>query len=73
MHRKPIISSVIRTAGFSNGVLEIEFHHGDIYRYFDVPAETADAFLSSNSKGQYFAKFIRDRYRLEKVTGHAPE
>jgi len=65
--RKPILSSVLKSASYERGVLEIEFQHGDLYRYFDVPAETADALLASESKGQYFSKFIRDRYRFQKI------
>lgn len=65
--RKPLSSSVLKSASYEDGVLQLEFKHGDVYRYFDVPAETVDAFLASESKGQHFSKFIRDRYRFEKV------
>lgn len=65
--RKLLSSSVLKSASYEDGVLQLEFQHGDVYRYFDVPAETVDAFLASESKGHYFSKCIRDRYRFEKV------
>jgi hypothetical protein len=71
--RKRVLSSALKSASYERGVLELEFQHGDVYRYFDVPAETADALLASESKGQYFSKFIRDRYRFEKVRRASPQ
>lgn len=39
MHRQPVESSNVATIGFSNNVLEIEFKHGGVYQYFDVPVK----------------------------------
>ena len=67
MQRIPILSSTLKSAGYADGVLEIEFRKGPIYRYFRVPAKVAEAFLESDSKGRYFLRFIRDRYQYEKA------
>ena len=47
--------------------MEVEFHDGAVYRYFEVPAEVAEAFLASDSKGHYFVTFIRGRYEFLRV------
>jgi hypothetical protein len=36
---------------------------GRRYDYEDVPPETYEAYRSAFSKGSYFNKFIRDRFR----------
>ena len=67
MQRTPITSSTLKSAAYAKGVLEVEFQEGSVYRYFDVPAEVAEAFLASDSKGHHLVTFIRGRYRFEKV------
>jgi hypothetical protein len=49
--------------------MEIEFRpSGDVYRYFDVPAEESSAFLAAQSKGRYFNLVFRPKdYRYELV------
>jgi hypothetical protein len=47
--------------------LYLQFRDGDIYRYFDCPVSVYRAFLSAESKGRYFARQIRDRFRHELV------
>lgn len=65
--RTPIASSTLKSAGYADGVLEVEFHNGSVYRYLDVPADVAEAFLASDSKGHHFVTFIRGRYKFEVV------
>lgn len=69
LRRTPITSSTLKSAGYAEGVLEVEFKDGSVYRYSDVPAEVAEAFLASDSKGHYLVTFIRGRYEFEKVEG----
>ena len=66
MRRVPIVSGSVRSAGYKDGILEIEFHDDSVYRFFAVPPEIAQAFLDSDSKGQYFVSFIRGRYSYER-------
>ena len=40
---------------------------GNRYDYRNVPPETYDAFRSAFSKGRYFNRFIRGRYRYELI------
>lgn len=61
-------SSSIASIGYSEAhhVLEVEFHHGDVFRYFMVRPHTYAALLSAPSIGRYFNNEIRDRYPSEK-------
>lgn len=48
-------------------VLYLRFRSGEVYRYFDVPAEQFAAFLAAESHGRYFLSQIRDRFRYERL------
>lgn len=67
MQRTPVQSSNIHSVGYDNGVLEIQFHNGGIYQYFDVPAQVYEALLAADSKGGFFARGIRGVYRYARV------
>jgi hypothetical protein len=47
----------------SNQMLELEFRDRAIYQYFGVPAEIHDALLRAPSKGHYFNRVIRGKFR----------
>lgn len=44
-------------------VLEVAFKTGRVYVYHDVPPLVAQALSAARSKGAFFNKRIRDRYR----------
>ena len=67
MQRIPVQSSTLQSIGFENGVLEIQFHNGGLYQYFDVPAQIHQALISAPSKGKFFAQNIRGVYRYARV------
>lgn len=46
--------------------LEIEFHGGNQYQYFDVPKRIYEELISAASKGGYFHKQIKGHYRYAK-------
>ena len=66
---KAVDSSVFTAAGYRADAhqLYLRFHDGDIYRYFDVPAQSYEAFLAAESKGRYFSRHIRHGFRYEQV------
>ena len=43
--------------------LEIAFHNGGVYRYFDVPPEVFAELMAAESLGRYFTARIRQHYR----------
>ena len=47
--------------------LYLRFTSGDVYRYFDVPAEVYRAFLDADSKGRFFLAHIRDAFRYRRL------
>ena len=68
MDYTPIVSSTISGAKFENGVLHIRFINGGEYMYFGVPQNIIDEFHNSESKGKYFAKYIKGQYAFQKIT-----
>jgi hypothetical protein len=52
--------------------LQVTFASGRAYVYLNVPESVYGAFTASSSKGTFFIRFIRDRYKfreLAKVAG----
>jgi lysyl-tRNA synthetase, class II len=47
-------------------ILRIEFAHGGIYLYHDVPPEIYKEFQSAPSKGQFYLARIRDKFGFDK-------
>jgi hypothetical protein len=46
----------------ADGILQLEFRSGAIYRYFAVRASVYNGLLSAPSKGRYFNQVIRGRF-----------
>jgi len=70
MERMRIKSKYLRSIGYNESmkILEIEFHHGGIYRYFGVSKKIYDGLMNSQSSyGQYHTRYIKNRYRHEKI------
>lgn len=51
MRRMAVDSSRIRSVGWENNVLEVEFKDGAVYQYYDVSESEYRSFLSSSSLG----------------------
>ena len=47
--------------------LEIEFHGGRRYQYFEVPPRVFENLKTAPSKGKYFHENIRDTYRYTRM------
>jgi KTSC domain len=69
MLRQVLFSSSIRSAGYDGKRqrLEVEFVHGDVYAYLEVPRRTYEALLRAPSKGAFFNEHIRDAFDCERV------
>lgn len=59
-------SSVIRSYDYDPAAhrLDVEFVTGKRYSYLDVPAREVAALSRAASRGGYFNRRIRDRYRF---------
>jgi hypothetical protein len=69
MLRQLVDSSELRSVGYKMdaAVLEAEFRSGEVYDYFDVPAQIALELLEAKSIGRYFNAHIRSKFRFKKV------
>ena len=69
MNRKSVSSSNIRSIGYdsSSQTLEIEFHNGGVYQYFNVPESVYKALMSASSHGSFFHHNIKNQYQWTKV------
>ncbi len=70
MNRVSVSSSNIAQIGYSpeSSTLEILFHTGSVYQYFNVPASVYSALMNAYSKGTYFAQSIKNSYRYIQVS-----
>lgn len=69
MERLPVQSSNLRSIGYDQGdkILEVEFHGGRLYQYFDVPPEIYINLMASPSKGKYHAYFVKNRFYYKQI------
>ena len=70
MERMRVKSGNLRAIGYDESaqILEIDFQHGGIYRYFGVPKKIYDGLVNSESSyGRYHDRYIKNRYRHEKI------
>jgi KTSC domain-containing protein len=69
MLRQEVRSSELLWVGYEEStlLLEVEFHSGEIYRYFGVPPRLVLELLEAESIGRFFNAHIRSRFEFEKV------
>ena len=65
MNVTAVVSTTLATVAYDHAghVLQLKFRSGAAYRYFGVPAEVHDGLLQASSKGRYFNREIRERFR----------
>ncbi|QOD62742.1 KTSC domain-containing protein [Ochrobactrum sp. MT180101] len=66
---QPFESSNVQSIRYNEATstLEVTFHNGGMYEYYDVPAHVSQEFENSASKGQYLSAHIKGTYRYSKV------
>ena len=69
MHRVLVESTLLASAGHDAraAVLELQFRNGALYQYFHVPRRVYRDLLWAPSKGGYFNRQIRRRFRDQLV------
>jgi len=69
MKRQAVESSNLASVGYDveNEILEVEFKHGGVYQYFDVPESVYADLMNADSHGKYFMHNIKDDYEYEKL------
>ena len=59
----PVDSSALRAIGYDGSTLTVEFHTGGSYDHPGVPGSVYLEFMQAFSKGAYYSRHIRGRYR----------
>lgn len=67
MRRRPVDSTSVRTVGWEDGVLEVEFASGSVYQYFLVPRRKFTALLKAPSIGGYVNRQIKPHHDFREV------
>ena len=69
VERTPVDSSNIASVGYcaNDNVLEVEFHSGGLYEYYEVPLAIYEGLMAADSKGSYFYQEIRGSYRYARI------
>lgn len=69
MNRQKVESSNIASVGYDSqtSTLEIEFHSGATYQYFDVPRKEFVGLLNAPSVGKYFLQHVKGAYNFTKL------
>jgi hypothetical protein len=69
MNWQPFESKLLISAAYDAEprILYLRFRSGDVYRYFDFPAEHYQQFLDAESRGRYFLAHIRNHFRYERL------
>lgn len=63
-------SKMLSAAAYDDAkqILYLRFRStGQVYRYFELPADVHQAFLSAESRGRFFRYHIRDHFRFERM------
>jgi KTSC domain len=70
MDPSPRKSTMLVSAAYcpDRTILDLEFCDGTLYRFFDVPAACFERLMASDSKGAYFNRNIRNRFRHQLLT-----
>jgi len=69
VNRVPVESNTLKSVGHDSktSTLEVEFHNGNIYQYFDVPQAVHSELMRAPSIGKFFGSQIKGQYRYGKV------
>jgi len=69
MNRQSVSSSNIASIGYDSRsqTLEIEFHSGGIYQYYNVSKSLYEDLMRASSHGSFFHENIKGRYGDTKI------
>jgi len=69
MERIPVQSKNVAEVGYDPATmtLEVAFHNGTIYQYFDVPEALYQEMFRSDSIGKFLNTQIKSSYRYAKL------
>ncbi|MBS6195439.1 MAG: KTSC domain-containing protein [Clostridiales bacterium] len=56
MQRYPVLSSRIANIGWENDTLEVQFHNGAVYQYYNVSHSEYQNFMNASSLGSELSR-----------------
>jgi hypothetical protein len=69
----PVQSRFIKAGGYDKATKTMQVHIADkVYNYLGVPEKVFGNFMRAPSKGSYFEKHIRGKFKTVKVEGEQP-
>ena len=71
MNRTPVSSSNLASVGYQPNIkiLEVEFLHGGIYQYSNVPLSVYEGLMAASSHGSYFDQNVKKAgYSYQKIS-----
>ncbi len=68
--RTLVKSSSLASVGYDpeRQILEVEFRHGGVYEYLDVPVSAHLRLVGAKSIGRHFVAEVRNQFRHRKVS-----
>ena len=69
MERQPVTSGNLAEVGYDTELetLEIQFRHGGVYQYYNVPPFMNERLMLADSLGQFFNAEIKGKYPETKI------
>ncbi|MFG2948486.1 KTSC domain-containing protein [Streptomyces adustus] len=67
MERTAVRSSNVRSVGYADEILEVEFHSGSVYQYRGVPEHVYTGLIAAASKGTYLDRMVKGAYGYSRV------
>ena len=67
MNRVSVTSSNIKSVGWENESMEVEFMNGAVYQYDGVPADVHQNLIEADSVGSFFHTEIKGNYAYRRV------
>lgn len=69
MERQNVSSSNISSIGYDDvqQILEVEFHGGRVYHYYDVPMYVYEELMDASSHGTYLSANVKGNYQYDQV------
>lgn len=69
MERQPVTSDNLAEVGYDADLetLEVQFRHGGVYQYYNVPPFMNERLMSADSLGRFFNAEIKGHYPEAKM------
>lgn len=67
MRRQMVSSSRIASVGWENDTLEVQFHNGAVYQYYNVSRMEYQNFMSAPSLGSELSRLDK-RHRYQRIS-----